>query len=193
MNLAYFIQNINLEVQTRGFGENFDGNNLHLDITFIGRISDQISPRYRINTNPLITSLGSNGIQFLPPQVFESRRNPGIEWQTHLNSGSSRTAITAPQTSIMTNWRNSLSIRFADYENIQTPDQEEVVEEEEQPSRRSFMNLWIGESYIHESWKTKQAPPESQLSPKLLAAVEKWEKQKQEQTFDKVSFQNYEK
>ena len=44
MNLNDFIQNINLEVQTIGFGRNFMGHNLHLDITFIGRISDQISP-----------------------------------------------------------------------------------------------------------------------------------------------------
>ena len=45
MNLSDFIQNINLEVQTIGFWRNFVGHNLHLDITFIGRISDQISPR----------------------------------------------------------------------------------------------------------------------------------------------------
>nr|KYP61761.1 hypothetical protein KK1_016271 [Cajanus cajan] len=110
MNLFDFIENINLEIQTRGFGENFDENNLHLDITFIGRINDQILPRYMINTNP-----------FLPPQIFEFRRNQGTEWKTHLNFGSSRTTITAPQTTIMTNRRNSLSIRFIDYENIQTP------------------------------------------------------------------------
>jgi len=72
MNLSDFIQNINLEVQTIGFWRNFVGHNLHLDITFIGRISDQISPRCRINTNPLVTALSSDGIQFLPPEIFYS-------------------------------------------------------------------------------------------------------------------------
>nr|KYP40847.1 Polyprotein P3 [Cajanus cajan] len=175
MSLSDFIQNINMEVQTRGFGENFEGKNLHLDITFIGRISDHISPRYRINTNPLITSLRSNGIQFLPPQIFESRRNQGIEWQTHLNSGSTRTVITAPQTAIMTNRRNSLSIRFADYDDIV-----EHNPEEEEPPRNSFMNLWTGYSYIPDYTPNKEEGSlgKSQLSEKLLLAVEKWEKQK---------------
>ena len=62
MNLSYFIQNINLEVQTIGCGRNFEGHNLHLDITFIGRISDQISPRYKINTNQLVTALSSQNL-----------------------------------------------------------------------------------------------------------------------------------
>nr|KYP34263.1 hypothetical protein KK1_044810 [Cajanus cajan] len=73
MNLSNFIQNINLEIQTRGFGEKFDGNNLHLEITFIGRISNQISPKYKINTNPLITSLGSNGIHVATRKFLISR------------------------------------------------------------------------------------------------------------------------
>jgi len=79
LNLQDFINNIYLEIQTQGFGENFEGNNLHLDITFIGRISDHISSRYRINTNPIMTSLESNGIRFLPPETFNSTRNQGHE------------------------------------------------------------------------------------------------------------------
>ena len=96
MNLSDFIQNINLEVQTIGFGRNFEGHNLHLDITFIGRISDQISPRYRINTNPLVIALSSDGIQFLPPEIFDSSRNQNNQWQTHIEAGSPRSAITTP-------------------------------------------------------------------------------------------------
>ena len=115
MNLSDFIQNINLEVQTIGFGRNFEGHNLHLDITFIGRISDQISPRYRINTNPLVTALSYGGIQFLPPEIFDSSRNQNNQWQTHIDARSSRSAITTPASAIITNRRNNLSVRFADY------------------------------------------------------------------------------
>ena len=107
MNLSDFIQNINLEVQTIGFGRNFEGHNLYLDINFIGRISDQISPRYRINTNPLVTTLSSDGIQFLPPKIFDSSRNQNNQWQTHIEAGSSRSAITTPGSTIITNKRNS--------------------------------------------------------------------------------------
>ena len=108
MNLSDFIQNIHLEVQTIGFGRNFVEHNLHLDITFIGRISDQISPRYRININPLVTTLSSEGIQFLPPEIFDSSRNQNNQWQTHIHAGSSRSAITTPGSAIITNRRNSL-------------------------------------------------------------------------------------
>jgi len=94
LNLQDFINNIYLEVQTQGFGENFVGNNLHLDITFIRRISDHISPRYRINTNPIMTSLESNGIRFLPPEAFNSTRNQGHEWQTHINTLSTNPVVT---------------------------------------------------------------------------------------------------
>ncbi|KAL2329697.1 hypothetical protein Fmac_017278 [Flemingia macrophylla] len=172
MNLVDFIQNINLEIQTRGFGENFDGNNLHLDITFIGRISDHISPRYIINTNSITTALSSNGTQFLPPQVFESRRSEGLEWQTHINSRPTNTVVTVPASAIMTNRRNSLSVRFIDYEIQNTP--EENNEEEEEPARMSMMNLWhcsFFESYI----------PEYENKNKLPPLVENWVKQKQKQ------------
>ena len=105
MNLGDFIQNINLEVQTIGFGKNFVGHNLHLGITFIGRISDQISPRYMINTNPLVTTLSSDGIQFLPPKIFDSSRNQNNKWQTHIDVGSSRSAISTLRSAIITNRR----------------------------------------------------------------------------------------
>ena len=118
MNLSDFIQNINLEVQTIGFRINFLGHHLHLDITFIGRISDQISPRYRINTNPLVTTLSSNGIQFMPLEVFDSSKNQNNQWQTHTDVGSSRSAITTPSAAIIINRRNSLSVRFTNYEDI---------------------------------------------------------------------------
>jgi len=127
MNLSDFIQNINLEVQTIGFGRNFMGHNLHLDITFIGRISDQISPRYRINTNPLMTVLSSDGIQFLPPEIFDSSRNQNNQWQTHIDVESSRSAITTPGSAIIINRRNSLSVKFTDYEDIQNLPEEEMV------------------------------------------------------------------
>ena len=80
MNLSDFIQNINLEVQTIGFGRNFVRHNLQLDITFIGIISDQISPKDKININSSVTTLSSNGIQFLPPEVFDSSRNQNNQW-----------------------------------------------------------------------------------------------------------------
>ena len=121
MNLSDFIQNINLEIQTIGFGRNFEGHNLHFDITFIGRISDQISPRYRIKTNPLVIALSSDGIQFLPPEVFDSSRNQNNQWQTHIEARSSKSAITTPGSAIIINRRNSLSVRFTDYEDIQNP------------------------------------------------------------------------
>jgi len=136
MNLNDFIQNINLEVQAIGFGRNFEGHNLHLDITFIGRISDQISPRYMINTNPLVTTLSSDGIQFLPPEIFDSSRNQNNQWQKHIDAGSSRIAITIRGSAIITNRRNSLLVRFTDYEDIQNPPEEEM-----EPSRMSMMNL----------------------------------------------------
>ena len=54
LTLQDFINHINLEVQTIGFGSNWMGENLHLDITFIGRISNHISSIYRINTRPRV-------------------------------------------------------------------------------------------------------------------------------------------
>jgi len=143
LNLQDFIDNIYLEVQTQGFGENFAGNNLHLDITFIGRISDHISPRYRINTNPIMISLESNGIRFLPPETFNSTRNQGHEWQTHINTLSTNPVVTTAQTAILNNRRRSLSIRFTNYENTNNSQINE--EEETQPHRNSsaFMNKII--------------------------------------------------
>jgi len=146
MNLGDFIQNINLDVQTIGFRRNFMGHNLHLDITFIGRISDQISPRYRINTNPLVTTLSSDGIQFLSPEIFDSFRNQNNQWQTHIDVASFRSAITTFRLAIIINRRNSLSVRFTDYEDIQNFSKEEM-----ELSRNSMMNLWncsYFESYI---------------------------------------------
>ena len=145
LNLQDFINNIYLEVQTQGFGENFIGNNLHLDITFIGRISDHISPRYRINTNPIMTSLESNGIRFLPPEVFNSSRNQGHEWQTHINTAITNPVVTTAQSAILTNRRRALSIRFSDYENTNNPHQDD--DEPIEPPRHSsaMMNIIIDE------------------------------------------------
>ena len=69
LTLQDFINHINLEVQTIGFGPNWMGENLHLDITFIGRISNHISSMYRINTRPLEEAISSYGTQFLPAQA----------------------------------------------------------------------------------------------------------------------------
>lgn len=179
LNLSDFIHNINFEVHTIGFGRNFVGHNLHLDITFIGRISNQISPRCRINTNPLVTTLSSNGIQFMPLEVFDSSKNQNNQWQTHIDVGSSRSAITTTSAAIITNRRNSLSVRFIDYEDIQTPPGEEI-----EPSRMSMMNLWhysYFESYISydEPKQTENSfSRKTSLSQKNFKEVKKWEEDK---------------
>ena len=71
-----------------------------------------------INTNPLVTTLSSDGIQFLPPEIFDSSRNQNNQWQKHIDAGSSRIAITIRGSAIITNRRNSLLVRFTDYEDI---------------------------------------------------------------------------
>ena len=73
-------------------------------------------------------------------------RNQNNQWQTHIDVGSSRSAITTPTSAIITNRRNSLSVRFTDYEDIQNPPEEKM-----ESSRMSMMNLWhcsYFESYI---------------------------------------------
>jgi len=74
------------------------GENLHLDITFIGRISNHISSMYMINTRPLEQAISSYGTQFLPAQAF-TRRNKGHLWQTHLPREENN-PITAPSSAI---------------------------------------------------------------------------------------------
>ena len=93
-----------------------------------------------------MTTLSSDGIQFLPPEIFDFFINQNNQWQTHIEAGSSRSAITTPGSTIITNRRNSLSLRFTNYEDIQNPPEEEM-----EPSRISMMNLWhcsCFESYI---------------------------------------------
>ena len=115
----------------------------------------------------------------MPPKIFDSSRNQNNQWQTHIDDGSSRSAITTPAFAIITNRRNSLSVRFTDYEDIQNPPEEEM-----ESSRISMMNLWhcsYFESYIpyEEHKQTKISFLEkTHLSQKLLKTVEKWEDKK---------------
>ena len=82
-----------------------------------------------------MTSLESNGIRFLPPKTFNSTRNQGHEWQTHINTLSTNPVVTIAQTAILNNRRRSLSIRFTNYENTNNSQPDE--EEETQPHRNS--------------------------------------------------------
>jgi len=99
------------------------GENLHLDITFIGRISNHISSMYRINTRPLEEAISSYGTQFLPAQAF-TRRNEGHLWQTHLPREENN-PITAPSYAILHNRSRGLSLSFIDYTNISRLDLEQ--------------------------------------------------------------------
>ena len=118
-------------------------------------------------------------MQFLPPEVFDSSRNQSNHWQTHIDVGFSRSAITTPSATIITNRRNSLSVRFTNYKDIQTPPGEEI-----EPSRMFMMNLWhcsYFESYIpyEEPKQTENSFSEKNfLSQKLLKAIKKWEEYK---------------
>ena len=92
------------------------GENLHLDITLIGRISNHISSMYRINTRPLEEAISSYGTQFLPAQAF-TRRNEGHLWQTHLPREENN-PITTPSSAILHNRSRGLSLSFVDYTNV---------------------------------------------------------------------------
>jgi len=65
------------------------------------------------NTNPIMTSLESNGIRFLPPETFNSTRNQGHEWQTHINTLSTNPVVTTAQTAILNNRQRSLLIHLS--------------------------------------------------------------------------------
>ena len=94
-------------------------------------------------------------------------------------------AITTPRSAIIINRRNSLLVRFIDYEDIQNP-----LEEEMEPSKMSTMNLWhcsYFESYIpyEEDEQTETFLQNSCLSQKLLKQVDLWveENKCQKQSF----------
>lgn len=106
---------IKIQVQSKGF-KNFKGSNLVIDIIFLGKLSTQVSPKFKIKIDNIVKTIKSKGINFFGPEPISPAILAGEEWKIENNNSEAETLTPTEVVTYVS--KNSLSLRFKDYEEI---------------------------------------------------------------------------
>lgn len=131
MLIKDFSKYIKILVKTQGY-DNFSGNNIQLDIVFMGRTSNNMNHKYKVNINNIVDSLSSHGVSFLQPQSM----NPtfeNTEWTFSLRPPSEINVPT--QHHLFIEPDNTIHVRFSEYtrETVSDDETESIKSELEAP------------------------------------------------------------
>jgi len=108
------LKHIKIQVQSKGF-KNFKGSNIVVDIIFLGKLSTQISPKFKIKIDEMVKTITSKGINFFGPEPVSPALLAGEEWNIKQNY--KKDAETLVPTEVVTYMnKDSLSLRFKNYE-----------------------------------------------------------------------------
>lgn len=131
MDINDFYKHVKLVIQTKGY-ENFQGKNILLDITFLGKCMSRHAPKIKIKLDKIIETLNSTGINFIKPMEIDSSILAGHEWNI---TNPNETAATIKPNNVVTynNLNKSMSIRFKDY----GPSNQQEVETDEETEELS--------------------------------------------------------
>lgn len=122
MPINEFIDKMSLGFQTKGY-EDFKGTNLLVSIEFIGRLTNKISSRYRVNVNDVI-----EGIKFMSPLKISSEERAGEEW--NISDLIEKKELKQPEGYISyQNCEGSSSIRFTNYKSSSLDEAESFTSE----------------------------------------------------------------
>ncbi|KAF3773342.1 Polyprotein P3 [Nymphaea thermarum] len=132
MSIRDFQKYLCVGIQTRGYEDMTEGDNLLVSIAVVGRLSNNDQGRYNLNIDGIVDAVASQGIKFIKPKSYNSEELAGLEWEIgRFIEDEASTSL--PRRAL--HYENSVGqefIRFASYERRHQPleDNEQFLQEE---------------------------------------------------------------
>ena len=126
MSLKDLQQGIKLGIKTKGY-EQVKGNNLVINIGFIGRCTNYADNKVKIKVEDVVNLLTTKGVGMVKPEALSTENLARLEWD--LEDFAKRTETVIPKSSLV--YQNTIgktSIRFIDYKKNYIQESEEYQE-----------------------------------------------------------------
>lgn len=137
MTIRYFAKHFKLAILTKGFEQWTEGDNLIITIGFIGKATNDINHRFKVQTDEVVQVFASKGIKMIKPYRLYPKDLAGQEWPIHLLKNSSNQLL-QPQDSVMYKGFDGLEyMRFKDYFSTPAPLESDMLSEESEADRQT--------------------------------------------------------
>ena len=125
MRVEEFFQHIKIGIKTKGYHMIPGVHNLLPCISFIGKLSNHSSTKYKLRTDQALKALGTKGIQVIEAKRLSSETLAGLEWK--ITELIPRQQIVPSRNSFYTSSTGEVNLRFSDYTSVGRSQDEDSI------------------------------------------------------------------